>query len=308
LHRFAFALARVFPSAAIVLVGALHADIACAAAAATKELPANVRDMLREAHPAERKTVINIAKRLYPDSTEEVDRIVKQIDEEKKAQVTRADFIEGIRGEVTAGGYVSTGNTNEWDVAASASLRRQARLWVHGLDLRLDLREEEGNRTEERLFANYTLRRNFVGSKWFAAGGIRYERDRFQGFARRFGEFVGPGYQIANNDALKWEIMGGPGVRQTRFIDAPDENQFGLFARTVLTWNLSDTLQFKEDASAGAGKGNDTYASITSLTTDIYGDFSLRASFTAELETKPPPGRERFETYSRISIVYTFEP
>ena len=85
-------------------------------------------------------------------------------------------------------------------------------------------------------------------------------------------------------------------------------DQFGVFARTVFAWNPTDMIQLREDLSAGVGRGNDSYASITSLTTNVYGDFSLRASFTVELETQPPPGREELETYTRFGIVYSFEP
>jgi putative salt-induced outer membrane protein len=297
MHRFLF-----------LCLALLASRPAFATAAPPAKLPPTVRDMLREAYPKERPTLVNIVKRLYPNSIDEIDKLVKAIDEEKKIRVTRADFIAGLRGEVSAGGYLTTGNTQEWGVTASVSIKRQARWWVHALDLRADVKEEKQQRTEERLFAGYTLRRNFAGTAWFAAGGLRAERDRFQGFDSRFGAFIGPGYQIANNDRVKWEIYGGPGFRQTRFIDAPNQSQLGMFARTVFGWEISDTLRFSEDLSAGIGKGNDTYQSTTALTTNLYGDLAIRLSFVAERESEPPAGRKKNETYTRGSLVYTFEP
>jgi putative salt-induced outer membrane protein len=272
------------------------------------ELPQNARDMLREAYPKERQDVVNVLKRLYPGSTEEIDSIVRQIDEQRKAQVERSGFLEGLRGEVAAGGYASTGNTEEWGVSGTAAIRRQGKTWIHSLDLLADIKSEDHERVTDRLAASYLLRRNFTGSDWFAVAGLRYERDEFAGFSRRFGQFVGVGYQLVNNERLKWDVMAGPGFRQTRFVDAPNESQFGVYARSTFAWQVTDTLKFGEEISSAIGKGNDSYVSTTSLTTDIYGDFALRLSFVGEVETNPPPDRRKVDTYTRGTIVYTFAP
>jgi putative salt-induced outer membrane protein len=282
--------------------------LACPSPLAAAELPPEARTMLQEAYPKERQTIVNVLKRLYPQSSDEIDRLVRQVDEQRKAKVERMGLIKGLRGEVALGGSYSTGNTREWGVSGTLALRREGKRWVHSLDLTADLKTEDGERTSERITANYLLRRNFQGSKWFAAGALRYERDPFAGFSRRFGQFVGPGYQIANNSRLKWDVMAGPGYRQTRSVDEANDKQFGLFARTTLGWQLNDTLKFGEDLSAAIGKGNDTYLSATSLTSDIYGGFALRLSFITELETKPPEHRKKLDTYSRASVVYVFQP
>lgn len=264
--------------------------------------------MLTEAYPKERQTIVNVLKRMYPDSTEEIDKLVRQIDEQRKVQVEKMGLVEGLRGEVAVGGYYSTGNTREWGVSGTAALRREGKRWVHSLDLLADVKTEDGERTSERLAASYFLRRNFTGTRWFAAAGLRYERDPFAGFSRRFGQFVGGGYQIASNPRLKWDVMAGPGLRETRSIDDPSDSQLGLYARTTFGWQLTDTLRFGEDLSAAVGSGNDSYLSTTSLTTDVYGGFALRLSFVTELETKPPADRKKIDTYSRASVVYLFQP
>jgi putative salt-induced outer membrane protein len=282
--------------------------VTCTAPALAAELPPNARDMLREAYPKERQDVVNVLKRLYPQSSDEIDRLVRQIDEQKKVEVESAGFVQGLRGEVAAGAYLSTGNTQEWGVSGTASIRRQGKTWQHSLDLLADVKSENHEKVTDRLSASYFLRRNFTGSNWFAVTGIRYERDEFAGFSRRFGQFVGAGYQLVNNDRLKWDVMAGPGFRQTRFIDAPHENQFGAYARTTFFWKATDTLRFGEELSAAVGKGDDSYVSTTSLTTDIFGNFALRLSWVGEVETKPPPGRKKTDTYTRATVVYTFAP
>lgn len=281
---------------------------ACPASVSAKDLPPDARAMLTEAYPKERQTIVNVIERLYPDSTDDIDKLVRQVDEQRKAKVGQLGLIEGLRGEVAVGGYLSTGNTKEWGVTGTAALRREGKRWVHSLDLLADVKTEDGNKVTDRLSATYFVRRYFTGSSWFAAGGLRYERDTFGGFSRRFGEFVGPGYQIVKNDRIKWDVMAGPGYRQTRFIDAPHDDQFGVYARSTFLWQMTDTLKFGEELSAAIGRGDDSYLSTTSLTTDIYGGFALRLSITTEVETKPPPGRKKTDTYSRASVVYVFQP
>jgi putative salt-induced outer membrane protein len=276
--------------------------------AAPASLPPEARAILTEAYPKERQTLVNVLKRTYPDSSDEIDRLVRQIDEQRKVKVEEMGLVEGLRGEVAAGAYYSSGNTKEWGVSGTAALRREGKRWVHSLDVLADVKTESGERTSERIAAAYFLRRNFAGTKWFGSAGLRYERDPFAGFSRRFGQFFGAGYQIVNNDRVRWDVMAGPGLRETRSLDDPNDSQFGLYARTTFALQITDTLRFAEDLSSAVGSGNDSYLSTTSLTTDIYGGFALRLSLVGELETRPPSNRRKLDTYSRATLVYLFQP
>ena len=274
--------------------------------AAAQKLPASLEPMIREAHADERKIVINVAKRMYPGSIASIDALVAKIERDEKVEVAEAGFIEGFSGEAALGGYLSTGNTDEWGVTGALAMKRQGLRWVHNLDLRLDVKEENGQRSSQRIFANYILRRNFKESKWFAFAGLRFEHDRFQGIDRRFGQAAGAGYQIAKGGKVDWEVMAGPVLRQTRFIDEPDSTTFGLFGRTRFTWKLTDTLKFSQNVDGVLDGDNDGLTATSAVTSDLYGDFALRLSFTAELETDPPEGREKLETYTRATLIYDF--
>lgn len=274
--------------------------------ATSEALPPAVEAMLREAKREERRTVINVAKRMYPASVESIDRLVTRIQQDEKAEVTRADFIEGFTGELSAGGFITTGNTDEWGITGSIAMERRAEKWVHILDARVDIKEESGERTEERVYGNYTLRRNFPGSKWFAFVGVRFEHDEFQGISRRFGEAAGPGYQLVDSKAIKWDILGGPVLRQTNFVNEPSENTIGLFGRTRFSWEFTDTLRFSQNLDMALDGENNSFAATSAITSDVYGNFSLRLSYTVEIETDPPEGREKTETYTRASLIYEF--
>lgn len=274
--------------------------------AVAQDLPPTVEAMLREAKREERKAVVNVAKRMYPASIDQIDKLVTKIQADEKAQVAKADFVEGFTGEASIGGFITTGNTDEWGVTGSIAMERRAQKWVHILDARIDIKEEDGERTEERVYGNYTLRRNFVGSKWFAFTGLRFEHDEFQGISRRFGLAAGPGYQIVDNSKVKWDLLGGPVLRQTNFVGEPSETTVGIFGRTRFSWEISDTLRFSQNADMAVDGENNSFAATSALTSDLYGRFALRLSYTIEVETDPPEGREKTETYTRASLIYDF--
>jgi len=271
-----------------------------------QELPPGLDAMIRESHAKERKTIVNVAKRTYPHSAKAIDVLVKRIEADEKAEVAKADFLEGFSGEVTLGGYLSTGNTNDWGVAGSMALTRKGPRWTHNLDIRVDLKDEDGQRTDERVFASYTLRRALWQSRWFAFGRLRFEHDEQQGINSRFGQAVGMGYQLVSTPKLNWDVMAGPALRQTNFAGEPHGNTFGAFARTKFAWALTDTIKFSQDVDAVIDGSNNTLFATTALTTDLYGNLAFRLSFIAEIETDPPPGKVETETYTRASLVYDF--
>jgi putative salt-induced outer membrane protein len=235
-----------------------------------------------------------------------IDALVARIERDEKVEVGKAGFLGGFSGEAALGGYLSTGNTDEWGLTGALAMKRQGLRWVHNLDVKLDVKEENGARSSERLFANYILRRNFKGSRWFAFAGLRFEHDRFQGIERRFGQAAGPGYQLLKGKKAEWEVMAGPALRQTRFVGEPDSTTFGLFGRTRFSWKLTDTLRFSQNIDGVFDGDNNGLTSTSAVTSDLYGDFALRLSFTAELETDPPEGREKMETYTRATLIYDF--
>jgi len=270
------------------------------------DLPDSLATMIREAHPQERKVVINVAKRMYPGSTKEIDQLVKQIEGDERASNADAGLLEGWTGEATLGGYRTTGNTDEWGVSTTLSAKRKGPRWTHELDARVDVKEESGERTEERAYGKYTLRRTFVATRWFAFGRLSFEHDRFSGIDTRFFEAVGLGYRLVNAPSFEWDVMAGPALRQTDYSDDTSASEPAIFARTRLEWRITDTLKLTEEADSGIAKRNSTLTSTTALTSNLYGRLSGRVSFGIEIETAPPQGREKVDTFTRASLVYDF--
>lgn len=282
------------------------AFLAAAAAPPGDALPETLSTMIREAHPKERKTITNVAKRLYPGQVAAINAMVKEIEREERAAIADKHLVEGWSGEATLGGFRTTGNTDEWGVSASLEAKRKGVRWTHEVDVRIDVKEESGERTQERAYGKYTLRRTLGMPRLFAFGRLSFERDRLQGIQSRFFESVGIGYRLLESRKVDWDVMAGPALRQTDYSDGTAANEPAIFLRTRFDWRISDTLRFSQEADAGLAEGNSTLTSTTSLTSNLYGALSGRLSFGVEVETDPPEDREKTDTYTRVSLVYDF--
>lgn len=280
--------------------------VAPAAAAKPEELPASLTTMIREAHPKERKAIVDVAKRLYPASVERIDDIVRQVEKENTAAVATAGALEGWKGEASLGGSLSSGNTDEWAVSAALSAKKKGPRWTHEIEARIDVKEEKGTRSEERAAARYTVRRTLGAPRLFAYGRLSFEHDRFAGIHSRFFESVGLGYQLLDGRSVHWDALAGPALRQTAYVGGTSVHEPAIFARTKLEWEITDRLKFSEEADAGLADRNSTFNSLTALTSNLYGTLSGRISYGIRYETNPPEGREQIDTTTRISLVYAF--
>lgn len=272
--------------------------------ASAQSLPEGLEDLLRGATDAERESIENVAKRLYPNSRDEIDDIVDRIEDEEEAEVAQRGALYGWDGEVSAGASWTSGNSEEWNVYAGLDVTREGPNWEHSVNAEINLRDVSNERTEERIEVGYRARRDFSGSPWFVFGQVQYDRDRFQGINRRFTEGIGVGYQIIDTDDIDWEVTAGPALRQTAYSDDTKQNELGGFTNTAFDWDITDTLAFSQDLGVVVDKSSSTLSSRTSLTADVYGRLSARITFTLDRESDPPGDAKKVDTQTRLTLVY----
>ena len=59
-------------------------------------------------------------------------------------------------------------------------------------------------------------------------------------------------------------------------------------------------------ASTIIGERNTATSSLTALNAKLIGGLSARFSYSAEIDTNPPPGIENVDTLTRFTLVYGF--
>ncbi|HEY2356519.1 MAG TPA: hypothetical protein VGH86_03650, partial [Phenylobacterium sp.] len=99
--------------------------------------PKAVMDMIDAAagDPATLKTVVEVAKKTNPDSTAEIDAEVKALadrsEAERVAKLSHQTFFEGWSGKGQAGGFVSTGNSDDRGLTVVLGFTKESLHWRH---------------------------------------------------------------------------------------------------------------------------------------------------------------------------------
>jgi putative salt-induced outer membrane protein len=71
-------------------------------------------------------------------------------------------------------------------------------------------------------------------------------------------------------------------------------------------WQFSETAAFTQDFVVESGENNTYLESITAVTARLVGNLALVASYTIKDNSEAPAGTESTDTYTAVSLEYTF--
>ena len=284
---------------------------AAPAVAMAAPLPAEVARMIEAAAqtPGALATVAEVARRTHPESLDEIDAQVAALttraEEERIARITSLRFRDGWKGEGQAGGFISTGNSEDVGGSGGLTFSKETLRWRHEIRMAGDYQRSNGEVSKERYFAGYAGQWKLNG-RAFVATTLTGERDRFAGFRSRFTESVGVGYRLIDRPDLRLDVQAGPALRQTNYYDLDNEIAFSARFGGDLSWTIRPDLVFTQNTTLFLDSVSSSLTSSTALTTKLRGDLSARASFDVRVEAEPPADREHTDTTTRATVVYSF--
>lgn len=278
--------------------------------AAAGSLPPDVARMITAAaETGQLGPVADVARRAYPDAVGEIDAqvaaLTSRANDERVERIKALGFREGWTGEGQAGGFVSSGNTQDVGVSAGLTFAKETLRWRHQVKLASEYQRSSGEVSKERYFAGYSGQWKLNG-RAFASVDLSGERDRFAGFRSRFTESVGVGYRVVERPGLGFEVQAGPALRQVDYYGEGDEIAFAARFGSDLSWTIRPDLVFTQNATAFLDSVSSTLSATTALTTKLRSDLSARAAFDLRYESEPPAGRRSTDTTLRTSLVYSF--
>lgn len=287
-------------------------------------LPFAAREMVETAiatgDPEKVKTIVEIARRTYPDGGGELDqleaafkanrqRIVAAEETRKREELRTAGPLEGWTGKGEFGALASTGNSRDVGVTAGFRANRVGLTWRHRVNARFDFQRSSSETTRERYLASYEPSFD-LSKRAFVYGLAQYERDEISGFSGRYSASTGIGYRPFDRDGLRLELKGGPAFRRTELVDpmtaSEDDSYIAGLGAVELEWRFADNLTFTESANAFVHSGNSTYSSLSGLEAGIGKRLKARLSYGIEHDTDPPAGTKATDTLSRMSLIYDF--
>ncbi|MCK5744703.1 MAG: DUF481 domain-containing protein, partial [Oricola sp.] len=209
-------------------------------------------------------------------------------------------------GKISASGLLASGNSDNAAVGVGLDAVRTAGAFKHNIKGFFDLGESDGELNQKRWGLSYKLDYNF-GERAYAYGRVSYEEDAFSGFDYRLFSGAGLGYYFAKTEPFTLKFEGGPGFRYSPVDDTREvESEFATYAAGEMDWMISDGVKFEQDVSVTWTQPTTTIQSVSSLTTQIWGDISTGLSFEYRYETDPPLGRENTDTIAKASLIYGF--
>lgn len=286
------------------------------------EEPDPVREMLAAAMASKRdsdvETVGALAKKASPEQMAEIDALLadyrakraaeKQVAAEAaRAKLAAAKFWQNWKGEGQVGASHASGNSKSAGLSVGVGLTRKGIDWDQRFRAQADYQRTNGRTSMERYLIEYEPQIR-VNERTFAYGLGRWEQDRMLGFDTRWNTSAGLGYKLVANKKMSLNLKAGPAWRQTEYLPGRGDSDGELtgLAGLDFAWQMSPTLRLTQVASTIVGERNTATSSLTALNAKLTGALSARFSYSAEIDTNPPPGIESVDTLTRFTLVYGF--
>ena len=215
-------------------------------------------------------------------------------------------FLTG-RGEL--GGFRSTGSTSEVGLSMALALNYKIGRWQHKLNSEVNYRRSNGATSQENISVAYEPRLQF-SPDLFVYGLAQYERAPFVGYNSRLTSSGGLGAVVIARDNMRLLATAGPAFRRVDYVLGDKESKLGLRSSLDFNWQLSPTARFTQTANGYLEDNVVTLNFDSGITTKIATRLSTRFSYNVQVEHVGDPGNlrylRRFDTMSRVSIVYDF--
>jgi len=208
-------------------------------------------------------------------------------------------------GKATLGYLATSGNTENTTLNTGFEIGYTKGKWAHLLDAAAINATEDESTTTEAYDLGWKSERN-ITDKDFVFGRLNWRKDRFGGFDTQFSQTVGYGRRLIDNDKHMLNAEIGAGARQSESQDGTEEDETVFRGGMYYKWLFSETTEFRQDLTAEGGKDNTYVESVTALSAKLIGDLALVASYTVKHNTDVPPLTEETDTYTALSLEYSF--
>lgn len=221
------------------------------------------------------------------------------------AQDAREEPESPWSGKATLGYLATSGNTETSTLNTGFEIGYKTGKWAHLFEAAAVNSSENKVTTAEAYDAGWKSERNLT-DKDFLFGRLHWRKDRFGGYNTQFSQTVGYGRRLIDTDKHKLNGEVGAGARQSETQLGVKENETVFRGGLYYRWQLSETAEFRQDLLAEGGEKNTYGESITALSAKVFGDLALVASYTIKHNTDVPPLTEKTDTYTALSLEYSF--
>lgn len=218
-----------------------------------------------------------------------------------------------VEGEAELGVLLTSGNTEETKVNSRLALKHETQLWRNTGEFSSRYTEAEDETTAEEYQAALESDYKFDDQQyWFVRGS--WEDDRFSGYDFESTLSTGYGNRVWQEGERSFlDLSAGLGYRYNKLealnADGDDAEEEAI-ARLAAHFDyaLSETALFRQKLSTeiGLDENNTISQSETALQTSIAGSLSMKAAFRVKHVSDTPPGTDKTDTETSLSLLYGF--
>ena len=208
-------------------------------------------------------------------------------------------------GKATLGYLATSGNTENSTLNTGLEIGFAKDKWAHQFTAAAINASENEVTTAEAYDVGWKTERR-MSDKDFLFARLDWRKDAFGGFDTQFSQTVGYGRRLIDSDKHKLNAEIGAGARQSEAQDGTEESETIARGGLYYKWLFSETAEFRQDVTAEGGGENTYVESVTAISAKLLGDLSLVASYTIKHNTDVPPLTEKTDTYTALSLEYTF--
>lgn len=203
-------------------------------------------------------------------------------------------------------GFVSTtGNTETETLNAKAKASTDREKWRHKAEITSLNSSDATTRTAQKVTlmgkSDYKLE-----GKNFLFGVVSYENEKFSGYDYRVTEAIGYGRRVVESTDMILDLEIGPGARQSKLDNGDTESESMLRVAAAYDWAISKTSKFSEVFTVEMGEDVTVSKSVTSLSSQIEGNLSMKVTLTYKNTSDVPVGVENTDTETAVTLVYNF--
>ncbi len=203
-------------------------------------------------------------------------------------------------------GYVgTTGNTDTDTFNTEVLLDITTENWLHKMKFQGLGSQENAQATAERYYFGNKSDYNLDENQYLFLKGS-YTDDRFSGFEYQAAVSAGYGRHLIKNDRFELQGFGGLGYRENSIINGGSEGEVIVSLGEEFEWIISENAVFTQSFTTEIGDVRTTSILELGLETNIIGDITTKIAFQARSNSDVPVGREKTDTLTSVSLVYSF--
>jgi len=203
-------------------------------------------------------------------------------------------------------GFTSvTGNTETESLNAKVEVNYDVDKWHHSFLATAINSSQNGMGTAEAYKATFQTKYD-LNELTYVYGLVDWNKDRFSSYEYQIFENVGIGRRFIDTDTHKLNGEVGVGFQQSELQDGTSQNGFTGRVAGDYTWVISENASFHQALSASPASDNTYIESVTELKAGIIGNIFMSLSYIVKHNTDVLPGTEKRDTFTAISLEYTF--